>query len=155
MTRALVLQLSSQLKEDFTMLSKLRESYIGTLLPQESMMDVLQALCREFDHIYVILDALDEAPKSDTRGEVLQAVVTIRQRLSSHLHLLVTSRDEPDIREALNVSPNEDISMRNTGVEADIANFISDRLNDDPAMRKWLPAKTKIEQALLHRAKGV
>lgn len=45
--------------------------------------------------------------------------------------------------------------MRNAGMDKDIADSISARLNTDPKLREWLPYRDKIQESLTERAKGV
>ena len=75
------------------------------------------------------------------------------------LHLLVTSRDEPDIREVLreelHASSDEIVSMKNASIDSDIASFVSARLKDSRELRKWRDAHEQIERELAERAGGV
>jgi hypothetical protein len=66
-----------------------------------------------FDDVYIILDALDESPRDKHRGNMLQALVDLREWSEPGLHLLVTSRDEPDIRDHLEPSLDDIVSMKN------------------------------------------
>lgn len=45
--------------------------------------------------------------------------------------------------------------MRNAGIDKDIADFISSRLEKDRRLRKWLPFGDKIQETLAKRAQGV
>jgi hypothetical protein len=56
---------------------------------------------------------------------VLEALTYLRSQALRRLHILVTSRDEVDIRESLHPSSFEDITMKNEEVDEDIAAFIS------------------------------
>ncbi len=71
------------------------------------------------------------------------------------LHFFVTSRDELDIRESLNLLITQEVRMRNAGIDKDIADFVSGRLDTDRRLRKWLPYRKKIQDTLAKRAKGV
>ena len=71
------------------------------------------------------------------------------------LHLLVTSRDEPDIRDELGASQDETISMKNDSVDVDIRDFISNHLRNNRRLRRWEDYYDRIEAALTERAKGV
>ena len=51
--------------------------------------------------IYVVLDALDECPKGDLRDEVLNLITDLCSWSPSNIHMIVTSRQESDIQEAL------------------------------------------------------
>lgn len=71
------------------------------------------------------------------------------------LHLLVTSRDESNIRISLNLSSNQEVKMKNGGIDEDISVFVWGRLQEDRKLQKWLPYSKKIQEALAKRAQGV
>jgi hypothetical protein len=85
---------------------------------------------------------------------VLEALTYLRSQALRRLHILVTSRDEVDIRESLHPSSFEDITMKNEEVDEDIAAFISGHLEQSPALRKWSAHHSRIEEALTARAAG-
>jgi ankyrin repeat domain-containing protein 50 len=101
MLRALILQLSSQRGDDYRLLSELRDSHPDAIPPNEALIRCLRQLIRAFKDVYIVLDALDESPRGEHRGDILQVLADMRIWSESGLHLLVTSRDEVDIRESL------------------------------------------------------
>lgn len=155
MLRALVLQLSSQLNDNHGRLSRLHKSYPNTMPPNQVLVDCLRQLVRSFDDVYILLDALDESPRNNLRGGVLQAVTDLREWLEPGLHILVTSREETDIHEELDISQDETISLENDSVDRDIATFISKHLRENRRLRRWKEHHDLIETALTKRAKGV
>jgi hypothetical protein len=54
--RALVLQLSSQLKDNHGLLSRLHDGYRNTTPPDHALADCLRQLIRMFDHVYILFD---------------------------------------------------------------------------------------------------
>ena len=54
-----------------------------------------------FRSLYLVFDALDECPKGEKRHELLDLITEIRSWPSSKCHLLVTSREEVDIKQVL------------------------------------------------------
>jgi hypothetical protein len=74
-------------------------------------------------------------------------------------HLLVTSRDETDIRDALrdelDTLQDDIVSMRNNSVDSDIASFVSGYLKRSRGLRKWEKYHDRIEKAHTERAGGV
>lgn len=155
MLRALLLQLSSQRQDGNLYLTDLYKSYKTTGTPPSPVLtDHLHRLIQEFHHVYIVLDALDESPRSGAREQVLDTLETMRKWSFSGLHLLITSRDELDIRESLTIFPIQQVAMKNAGIEKDIADFISGRLQSRK-LRKWLSYHDKIQGALVERAKGV
>ena len=155
MLRTLLLQLSSQLQDGYTDLTRLHESYKAGRPPSPVLLEYLRRLIQRFHHVYILLDALDESPRSGSRVYVLDALQTIRQWGMGNLHLFVTSRDELDIHESLNLSTVQQVAMSNTGIDQDIVDFISGRLSGDRRLRRLLPYQDKIQEALAQGARGV
>jgi ankyrin repeat domain-containing protein 50 len=159
MLRALVLQLSSQLNNTHALLSRLHERYHNATPPSRDLEDCLHQLVQAFDHVYIILDALDESPRDKHRQGVLEALVDIREWAEPGVHILVTSRDEPDIRaviyDELHASPGEVVPMKNASIDKDIASFISGCLKDRRDLQKFKAYHDQIEKALTQRANGV
>ncbi len=155
MLRALLLQLSGQLSDSRTDLARLHESYRTGIPPALVLTVHLRHLVQKFDQVYILFDALDESPRYGQRDQVLNTIETMRKWLLPGLHLLVTSRDEPDIRESLSPVGNEEVNMKNAEINHDISNFISGQLEIDPKLRKWRAHHHRIQQVLAERAQGV
>ena len=155
MLRALLVQLSGQLRDGHSDLARLHGSFKPSLPPSSVLADYLRRLFQRFDHVYIILDALDEIPPSRAREDLLDKIEMIQDWSFAGLHLLVTSRDLPDIRSSLHFSSEQEVKMANAGVDKDIENFISSRFLEDSRLKRWLPFRSKIEDTLAKRAKGV
>ena len=159
MLRALVLQLSSQLNDNYALLSRLHDRFRNATPPDPALQDCIHQLVWAFEHVYLILDALDESLRNKHRRGVLEALTIIREWSEPGLHLLVTSRDETDIRDTLReelyASPDEIVSMKNDSVDCDIASFVSSYLKDSRRLRKWEKYHDQIEKMLTKRAHGV
>lgn len=155
MLRALLLQLSGQSRGCHADIERLREVYPSRTPPINVFIECLHDMIQKFDQVYILLDALDESPRYSQRDEVLNVLDQMRKWSSPGLHLLVTSRDEPDIRESLSPEPDQDVILRNADIDKDISNFISDQLTVDSRLRKWHAYHDRIQQALTERAQGV
>lgn len=155
MLRALLLQLSGQLADSHADLARLHDLYCTGIPPAIVLTEHLRHLIQRFDQVYILVDALDESPRYDQRDQVLNKIRTMRKWLLPGLHLLVTSRDEPDIRESLGLVGNEEVIMKNAEINHDIRNFISGQLEIDPKLRKWRLHHDRIQQVLAERAQGV
>lgn len=155
MLRALLLQLSGQLSDSQADLTSLHALNRTGIPPPAVLIAYLQRLIQKFDQVYILLDALDESPRYSQRDRVLTVIQTMRNWLFPGLHLLVTSRDELDIREALSPMSNDEIAMRNAEINQDISNFISRQLNTDPKLQKWRTYHDRIQKVLAERAQGV
>jgi hypothetical protein len=154
MLRALVLQLSGQLKDNL-ILSELHNNHLSGVPSDPILLSSLHNMIHAFSEVYIVLDALDESPISDSRRDVLQFLVDVRSWQEPGLHLLVTSRDAPDIRECLNPQDHEVVSMKNTSVDNDISAFVTSQLRDNPQFEKWKEYHADIEKAFTKRAKGM
>lgn len=155
MLRALLLQLSTQLQDGHADLTRLYDSYRVSIPPSLVLIDFLRGLIRRFRHVYILLDALDESPLNGPREDVLNALDAMRKWGIQGLHIFFTSRDQPDIRDFLALSINEQVIMRDAGIDKDIANFVSNRLGADPRLRDWSSHRDKIQETLTKRARGV
>ena len=153
--RALVLQLSSQLNDNHEHLSRLYEGHLNAMPPNQALLDCLHQLIRGFDDVYILLDALDESPRDKHRSNMLQALSDIRAWLEPGLHILVTSREEADIRDELQLSQHETVSLKNDSIDHDISAFISKHLRENRQLQKWEEHYDEIETQLTERAKGV
>lgn len=155
MLRALILQLVSQLGGQDTIVSQLHQSHRGATPQDRALLDCLKSLIGKFDEVYIILDALDESPRHKHREDLLLALEDVRRWSKPGLHLLVTSRDEQDIREQLNPPVEQIVPMKNASIDSDIASFVSSYLRDNRRLRKWEKYYDQIEQALTQGARGV
>lgn len=153
MVRALLFQLLGQCGQQQD-LDRLKDQHKDSRPPLPDLVEHLHRMSSHFDHVYIFLDALDESPKSGLRDLVLDTIETLRNWNDSGLHLLVTSRDEPDIRSALQPSPNEDLLMKDPGIDQDIKNYVSARLKEQ-RFKRWKDFRDDIQTSLAERAEGV
>ena len=107
---------------------------------------------------YIILDALDECPKTSTipppREEVLEFVDELVGLHLPNLHICVTSRPEPDIRAVVEPLTTRPVSLHEeSGQQEDIANYVASIVGSDRRTRRWrkedrdLVIKTLTEKA--------
>ncbi|GKT50747.1 vegetative incompatibility protein HET-E-1 [Colletotrichum spaethianum] len=155
MLRALILQLSGQLEDRQPFLSQLHDKYRNASPPDHALTNCLLQLVRAFKDAYIILDALDESPKGKHRETLLEVLTELRGWAEPGLHVMVTSRDEVDIRDELCAEADEMIRMKNEYIDSDIASFISQHLLNSRRLRKWEDHRTRIEDELTKRAQGV
>lgn len=155
MLRALLLQLSAQLQGAEGDIQELFKLYSSGTPPVKALLNSLRKTICRFNDTYILLDALDESPRGNKREGVLDAVQTIRQWGLPTLHLLVTSRNEMDIRLTLEPPSSQDISMKNSDTDTDIQNFISYQLRNDSKLRQWKSRHEEIQEKLTSKAQGV
>jgi hypothetical protein len=146
---------TSQLPDGYKDLTNLYESYRAATPPSPVLLDYLRRLIERFDHVYLLVDALDESPRNKLRERVLDTLEVVRSWELDGVHLFVTSRDELDIRESIDPSSKEEVAMRNDGIDDDIANYIYSQLTNNRRLRNWLPHRAKIQDTLTKGARGV
>ncbi|KAL8747661.1 MAG: hypothetical protein Q9190_000508 [Brigantiaea leucoxantha] len=137
MLRALLLQLSTQLENDHKHLRQLKKTYEPGTPPLPVLLQYLRLLCEEFCEVYIVIDALDESPRDGPRQRVLDVIETIRDWKIQRLHILTTSRNEPDIMSSLEVPANQQVAMADIGLDHDISKYVESRLDTDRRLRKW------------------
>ncbi|KAI1868470.1 uncharacterized protein JN550_006386 [Neoarthrinium moseri] len=155
MLRALILQLAGQLRDNPAALLQLYQNYRNATPPSQAFLDCLRRLTQTFREVHIIVDALDESPRGKHREAVLEVIRDIRAWSEPRLHLLITSRNEVDIRKEPEVTPAESIALRNDDVDNDIAVFISHHLRNSRHLKQWEAFYDQIEEALVKKAKGV
>ncbi|KAF4459312.1 ankyrin repeat, partial [Fusarium albosuccineum] len=92
--------------------------------------------------IYILIDGLDEVPLA-SRGSFLQLTSTLAALKLPHVHLLVTSRNQPDIWEAMSWPTYwSHVAIDNDMVQNDINHYVSYTINEDIRLFN-LPETTK------------
>ena len=109
---------------------------------------------------YIIVDALDEFPmssKSANRKEMLDVLTRMADNSLSTVHVLVTSREEPDIKEAIRQIPHQAICLEQARVDDDIRIYVRSCLEDPTTRLHKLEEKLKndIEDTLGKGAHGM
>ncbi|KAL8989283.1 MAG: hypothetical protein Q9169_008392, partial [Polycauliona sp. 2 TL-2023] len=155
MLRSLLLQLSNQLEDGHADLKRLQESHKTSIPPVPTLLAYFQRIMQRFRQVYILLDALDESPRTGLRVHVLDALETLQSYGMQQLHLFVTSRDELDIRDALDLPTAQQVKMQNAGIDQDITNYVTGQLSGDRRLRRLSNYHDKIQQALTSGAKGV
>ena len=106
-----------------------------------------------FSHVYLLIDALDECTD---REDLLQVITELDSWKLDKLHILVTSRRENDIEEALQPLVMCQICIQSALVDADIRVHILERLSNDPKLKKWpVNIREEIKDTLTKGAEGM
>ena len=111
--------------------------------------------------IYIIIDALDECPKtadlSHPREKVLNVIKELVDLKISNLRICVTSRREADIASILGPLTFRTVSLEDEGgQDEDIAEYIRNFVNTDSEMRDWKDAdKEMVIDVLSKKANGM
>ncbi|KAL8377948.1 hypothetical protein RB595_008573 [Gaeumannomyces hyphopodioides] len=125
----------------------------GARLTIKEMLNSLRETCQGFNRVFVIVDGLDE---SHSRRDFLGCLKSMMLTAGlNNLRVLVASRDEQDIKDAL-LPMATDISMSNHVVDEDIGRFIQTQLEADPVLARW-PAHLlqNVEKKLRGGARGM
>ena len=105
-------------------------------------------LYAEKTHIYLLIDGMDEIPL-ERRDDVFDILDAIASQQLSHLHLLVTSRDHADIRQALtNPLDWSEVVVEEHLVQADICRYVSNTIEGD---RRLVSLNSSLKQEILQR----
>lgn len=120
---------------------------------EEDLLESLVHLAEKLERIYIVVDAIDESQDRGHIARVLQKIGTCSEfwRIS----LLVTSRDETDIREIFTKqSPGcVEIPMSGAGVKNDMRKLAHKELGK---IHGWNEAMMeRVESALVDRAQGM
>jgi ankyrin repeat domain-containing protein 50 len=116
-------------------------------------MITLRHIIKGFQHVYVIVDALDECRDQD---QLLAIIIEIISWKLGPLHLLATSRKEKDIEGCVGPLASTQFDLHSLQINTDIQTHIQETLKNDSKLKKW-PSKvhSQIEAALMEGAHGM
>ena len=111
--------------------------------------------------LYLIMDALDECPKTSTvrspRTEALSLIEELIMSQFPNLHICVTSRPEADIKDVLDPLIFRSVSLHDeNGQKRDIEEYIKSVINTHPKNRRWkVEHKQLVIDVLTKKADGM
>ncbi|KAB2570645.1 hypothetical protein DBV05_g10678 [Lasiodiplodia theobromae] len=124
--RTLLMQLSTASDEAWKKLEELYDSRKGNSQSLDSdLIKAFQSISANFDHIMIVLDALDEAMESE-RTYLIQTIIQIISTGSENIHLIATSRS--DIKSALERAKPVAVNLTRDEVKEDITRYIRARI---------------------------
>jgi hypothetical protein len=105
---------------------------------------------------YFIIDALDEVPRDD-RDSVIRFLEKMTSLKLNNFHLLVTSRNEPDLQQSFTYPvPWSEEMMEETAVNRDIGLYVSRILEHSPLLRHQDEVvKRLIRKRLVNEGRGM
>ncbi|KAE9362799.1 hypothetical protein N431DRAFT_306139, partial [Stipitochalara longipes BDJ] len=129
---------------------KMSQSPYGKRTNLDTITEVLMEIASQH-RVTILIDALDECERHRDMLEFLQRLGT-----KGFFNILVSSRDEVHIREALSEFPRMSLEASSTFLERDIASYINHRLSHDREFR-WLKQSFQqtIRERLSLQAKGM
>ncbi|KAF2846474.1 HET-domain-containing protein [Plenodomus tracheiphilus IPT5] len=122
-----------------------------------ALLEVTRQAARDFRHVYVVLDALDECTQ---RSELMDMLETVAGWRLDNLHLLMTSRKERDIETSLEsyVGEKDTVCLQRDVVDQDIQRYVQQRLRVNKSLAKWnkdAAIRQEIETAMMRGACGM
>ncbi|KAJ6125979.1 hypothetical protein N7471_010472 [Penicillium samsonianum] len=101
-----------------------------------------------FGRTFILIDGLGVA----TSTKVSKVIEQMRESCPS-LHLLVTSRDVPEVYEYFNAEQNETVAMSNQeGVQCDISSWVTQELDSHVTLWRYKDKHGEISSAITERA---
>ncbi|KUJ17322.1 uncharacterized protein LY89DRAFT_733179 [Mollisia scopiformis] len=153
--RSLITQLSSQcstIPAPLADLYGMRQNGRRTI-DEEAFLSVLQSLVWAFHDVYLVFDALDE---SSNLGETLQFIHRLKSWNVPQLHILVTSRQLPEIADSIMTLTSDRICLHECNLNGDIHIYLADRLMHDQNFSKWpLDIRNQVMEKLVRGEAGM
>ncbi|KAI9852437.1 MAG: hypothetical protein M1838_000757 [Thelocarpon superellum] len=152
--RSLVKQLSMQLPSTSPAIKVILSHCQGQQPTTEVLLSIFRQMLDEFRQTFVVIDALDECTDREKLMDLLTSVLVWRYE---NLRLLVTSRREKDIEDALApLSQGCQTDLRNASVDDDIRAYIQERLRKDARLSKQVEVvRNEIQTVLMDGAHGM
>jgi len=126
-------------------------------LTQSDYLIFIKTMLPYFQHVFVLVDALDESDNFEAMVQVFEELLS-SSSANQKIHLFLTGREEIDIEKAL--EPLSPIRMSTSqNIRKDIYSFIDSEV-DDRVVQKKLKLRdadlaTKIKQSLFKAADGM
>ncbi|KAJ6126152.1 hypothetical protein N7471_010645 [Penicillium samsonianum] len=145
MLRSLLWQLSGQLGDGHR---HLHECLRDSSFTKDSLCRFLLEIVKMFGRTFILIDGLGVA----TSTKVSTVIEQMRESCPS-LHLLVTSRDVPEVYEYFNAEQNETVAMSNQeGVQCDISSWVTQQLESHVILGRYNDKHGEIRSAITERA---
>jgi hypothetical protein len=120
-------------------------------------MRTLRSILDSTEQAFIIIDALDECPYGEERTQLLMVLKEFSTWALPNLHIIVTSRKEPDIYKILGLLvTSPPVCIQTEQVDADIRLHVKTQLANDVDLNEWpLKIKEEIETALVEGSNGM
>lgn len=117
----------------------------------------LRSVLEELGQTFLVIDALDECTgETGTRNEVLDLLHELSWWALPNVHVLITSRKEPDIEKSLTSLETLRAVCIQTQQQNDIAIYVKSLLATDSNLKRWsAEVKEEIIEALVKNADGM
>ena len=125
----------------------------ATLPSRDDVQEICNFALQHFPEAFIIIDALDEC------NEIGQVTAWIQKLLiagGGRLHVLITSRDKPDITTHLSRIPQQQVIHLNDFTDGDIKLYIDSRMQESEQLMLWSKEiQADIRESLLAGAGGM
>ena len=151
---SLLLQLVQAMPNVPESLSQMYSEYKPGEPPSDLIKCVFRDIIKSSGETFLVIDALDECPKeSGERRDLLDILTDIHAWGLPNLHVLVTSRNEPDIDMVLSpLITLPPTCIQTDRIQSDISLYVRSQLTKDPELAKWSKFPTismEIEESLV------
>jgi hypothetical protein len=123
----------------------------------EHLIATLRDVSAESKQTYIVIDAVDECSSREGRENVIKILAALRAQ--SNMHILLTSREENDIKDTINNVLGEKcnrVSIQNKRVNDDIRTHLRTRMAVDSVFKSWQPGlQERVVDHLTENADGV
>ena len=129
-----------------------------TLIQLQEVMGQVLTEVLESSPVYLVIDALDEVMWENSREELLTFVGQLPAQATAQLRILVSSRNETDIRDEFGQSDSvwKDLPVSPKDVDQDIERYINKGINKYPVLKRQNHAtKALIREKLIEKANGM
>jgi len=119
--------------------------------------DLVQQICcaalQQLPEAFIIIDALDECNEIGQVAGWMQKLLTAG---GGRLHVLITSRDKPDITIHLSKISQQQVIHLDDFTDVDIKLYIDSRMKESEQLQLWsADIQTNIRESLLSGAGGM
>lgn len=117
------------------------------------LINIIQDMSASFQEVSIVVDALDECGKN--RTEVVEALASLNESITSNVRTLFLSRDEPDIKNILDGFTHIPIAAHSDDLKIYVAEEIDTRTRKGKLRIKSLNLKHQIMERLINGAEGM
>jgi hypothetical protein len=110
------------------------------------------------DKVYLVIDALDEVPRGVQRDKLLEFVSQLPNFGTDRFRVLVTSRNENDIQDALGGSDTGwmDLPIAPEHINQDIERYVNEGIEKHRSLKRQSDStKALIREKLIQNANGM
>ena len=146
------IELPERLRSEYERRSYLSDT--GTAIV-DTLEEILRTLILKFEHVYLLLDALDECSDPLELEQVQAILERIRQSSPSRVHVLATSQYNRDLQDYFENAGATRINLLDTELAKDIGIYVRSRLRDDLKLKRQPPdVQNEVELTLVNNSQG-